>query len=42
MKNNTTRRYHHIPAGTFAGGDFTIPNGEFHGGDFTIPNGEFH
>lgn len=30
MKNITIRSYHHIPTGTFAGGDFTIPSGTFH------------
>ena len=43
-KNDTTgiRCHHHIPAGTFAGGDFAIPEGTFHGGDFAIPEGTFH
>jgi len=42
MNNNTIRVYHHIPAGTFHGGEFTIPPGTFHGGEFTIPPGTFH
>jgi len=40
MSNSTVIR-HHIPAGTFYGGDFTIPTGTFCGGDFTIPSGTF-
>jgi hypothetical protein len=42
MNNNTIRCYHHIPAGTFAGGDFAVPSGTFHGGDFAVPSGTFH
>jgi len=36
------RTYHHLPTGTFCGGDYKIPRGTFHGGDYKIPRGTFH
>ena len=31
--NNTIRCFHHLPAGTMFGGEFSLPPGTFHSGE---------
>jgi len=42
VKNIIIRSYHHIPAGSFNGGDQYVVPGGFHGGDQYVVPGGFH